>query len=191
MTVTQSINKITEWLNKGVCTKYKFKVPPDMDKHMGDRYEYQEVNPHAFPLFMPPKDKLPPDIKTNIPSITVQLNSGSDDLSAQSREMTITLGISVWNPGTHSQDVFNTDEESDYKSGYDGWMDCWNFLDGILQALESAESIYGLSIGKNISYGPYKQQESIADYYPFWFAYIQFSVITDSLHNVEEEKEIL
>lgn len=196
MTITESLIRISDWLNNGVCTKYKFKVPPEQDKPIGDSYEYEEVNPHAFPVFLPTKDKLPPDIKTNMPSITVQLDTGSDDTSKLSRDLTINLGFSVWNPGVHGLDIYYPkgkapEEPEKYKSGYNGWMDCWNFVDAVLRDLESASSVNGLRITGNIAYGPYKSQDSIPDYYPYWFAYIQFTVQSDILRNVEEYQEFL
>lgn len=80
MTVTDSLIKISSWLNEGVCTKFKFKMPPPEESPIDDRYEYKEVHPHAFPLFVPAKDKLPPEVETNMPSVIVQVVNGEDDM---------------------------------------------------------------------------------------------------------------
>ena len=105
MAVTDSIIKIAEWLNKNVCPNYKFKVPPE-DKVMDDGYEYIEVNPYAFAMFLPTKDKIPPPKRPNMPSMCVQLVSGSDDLTKGNRDMTINIACSCWNPGIHVKDIY-------------------------------------------------------------------------------------
>jgi len=198
MTIVNTICRITDWLNENVCTQVKFKVPPEGGKPVDDDYEYQEVCPHAFPLFLPTKDKLPPSISTNYPSICVQVTNGSDELTTQSRDLNISLGFSVWNPGVHSNDLYypkgsRPDEPEDYRSGMDGWMDAWNLVDFTIRKLESATSINGIHISRNtpISFGPFKDQESIPDYYPFWFAWVTFSVSSDIVRFNQELEDLL
>ena len=192
MSVTDSVIKIAKWLNNGVCKKFKFKKPPEEGQPVND--EYEEIHPYAFPIFMPARDKLPPGIECNMPSVIVQIMEGEDDIAQGKRELAVNLAISCWNPGTHSKDVYYPnapDMPEKYRSTYDGWMDAWNFTDAILRALESVASIDGIKLQRKISFGTYKEQGSIADYYPLWFAWIRFTIQTDFIRNCEEYEEFL
>lgn len=194
MAVTDSIIKIAEWLNKNVCPNYKFKVPPE-DKIMDDGYEYKEVNPYAFAMFLPTKDKIPPPKRPNMPSMCVQLVSGSDDLTKGNRDMTINIACSCWNPGIHVKDIYFPkdkipDKMPHFEPSYTGWMDAWNMVDGILERLEATNSIDYLQIAREtpVTFGSYKEQESIPDLYPFWFAWVQFKVRSSFIRNNEVEQ---
>lgn len=194
MTITDSVIKIADWMNEGVCKKFKFKKPPEEGSPMNDKYQYEEIHPYAFPVFMPATDKLPPNIKSNVPSVVVQIVSGEDNIVQGKRDITMNLAISCWNPGIHSKDIYYPcvpDVPGKYKSAYDGWMDVWNFTDALLRELESTDYINGMSVQGNISFGPYKEQEVIADYYPFWYAWIQFMVRTDFVRNCENYADLL
>ena len=196
MTVTDSLIKISEWLNEGVCKKFKFKAPPEEGNPIDDKYEYKEVHPHAFPLFVPARDKLPPNVETNMPAVAVQVVNGEDDVVNGQRDLTINLALACWNPGKHSKDIYyphdkRPDEPEKYKSTYSGWMDVWNFTDAILRELESVANIRDMRIQGKVTFGPYKEQNAIADYYPFWFTWIQFAVQADFLRNCAEYNDFL
>lgn len=199
MTIVDSLMKIADWLNENSCRKFKFKVPPDDQREpINDKYAYEKIHPHAFPMYVPTKDKLPPQIRSNMPSVCVQFIQGADDTAGMRREMNINLGISCWNPGIHALDIYypkdsKPSEPEKYKSRQDGWMDAWNFVDDIVRMLGSTNSIDGLEIvrSKNITFGPYKEQEAIPDYYPHWFAWIQFTVKSDFLRNDKETEKFL
>lgn len=196
MTVTDSLIKIADWLNNRVCQKFAFKVPPKEGMPIDDRYEYKEAHPQAFPVFIPAKDKLPPDIEINMPAVAVQVVSGEDDTIASHRDLTFNLALACWNPGRHSKDVYypsgkRPEIPEKYKSTYSGWMDVWNFTDMILRELESVANISGMRIQGNITFGAYKEQESITDYYPLWFTWIQFTVQGNFLRNGEAYNDFL
>ena len=194
MTITDSLIKIADWLNNGICKEFKFKKPADEGDPMNDKYKYEEVNPHAFPVFMPAMDKLPPNVKSNTPSIIVQIVGGEDDTRQNKRDITINLAISCWNPGTHSKDIYYPcipESPEKYKSTYDGWMDVWNFTDAVLRKLESTAHIDGMRVQGNITFGPYKEQEIIADYYPFWYSWIRFTAQSDLIRDCESYRDLL
>ena len=198
MTITDSLIKISDWLNAEVCQKFKFKMEPEANTPINDRWEYKEVHPHAFPFFVPAKDKLPPNVATNIPSVCVQILDGSDDTKENYRDLRINLGISTWNPGIHSKDIYypkgtRPEEPEKYQSGYDGWMDAWNFVDEVVRKLESITAIDGMYLapGTPVAFGPYKEQDAIPDFYPNWFAYIQFTVRSDFIRNNKKIEEYL
>lgn len=197
MTIVDTITGIADWLNTNVCKNIFFKQPPiDARSAIDDNYDYKEVNPVAFPLFVPGKDRLPPNVHSNMPCVCVQLLNGSDSLSQNQRTMSINLGISTWNPGIHQQDIIyplgtKPEELPKYISGCDGWMDAWNFVDSIIHEIESHSDMNNKIFIDNdtpVTYGMYKEQDQIADFYPMWFAYVQFSVRSDFLRNADYEE---
>ena len=129
MTIVQSLEKITDWLQTNVCDKIKLKAPHDDDVKI-----YEEVNPVAHTLFQPGKSKAPPQTKYQIPSVVVQLIDGADDMVKSNTRMKIQLSFMVWNPGKHPQEG-----TKEFTRNADGWKDVWNFVDHALQAIENAE----------------------------------------------------
>ena len=106
MTVVDSLTSISDWLNKEVCSNFKFKSEPLQGKPITDSYEYEEVHPQAFPVMVPARDKLPPNITVNMPSVCVQILDGSDTVVTGKRDININLGIATWNSGVHSKDIY-------------------------------------------------------------------------------------
>lgn len=196
MTIVDSLIRISGWLDEHVCKDLKFKAPPrDTQKPINGKYEYQEVTPKAFPMFMPTNDRLPPGIISSIPSICVQIVTGEDNNIETSRELNLNLGFSCWNPGMHAKDIYypegtRPDEPEAYRSTADGWMDVWNFVDHALRQIEMVTEMDGLEIVQSvpITYGPYKEQDAVPDYYPHWFAWIKLTVRSHYVRNNVEEK---
>lgn len=75
MTLVNSIDKIVSWLTENVCSKITLKLPDDYRNDTG--YDVVMVHPAAFPLYVPGKDRLPPNVAAPIPSVCVQLMEGS------------------------------------------------------------------------------------------------------------------
>ena len=206
MTVVRIIDTITEWVRDTICPQIKLKVPPDSETDATDQgYEYQLVNPAAFSMYVPTKEKLPPDIPSPFPSVCVRFMEGADDLGRYEGNIGIQLCFSAWDPGTHSKDILIpnpdnglefrqwTGEEAEayFKRNGDGWRDVWNMVDIALRELESVTNIGGLVIDRStaVKFGPLTEQEAIADFYPFWFAWLSFSVqypVTRNIRDVEE-----
>ncbi len=198
MAITDSIIRVSEWLNTEVCPGFKLKKAPDNRAPQDAGYQYELVTPHAFPLFVPTKDKLPPGVHTNIPSVCVQIVDGTDNIPESRRDINVNLGISCWNPGVHSKDIFYPkgtapDAPEPYASSYDGWMDAWNFVDAIIRKVESSTSIGGMVLAPDVpvKFGPYKEQDSIPDFYPNWFAYVQFTLREEFVRNNPDIEELL
>lgn len=189
MTIVTTIDSICEWLNANVCPNIKLKKPPKDGTPTNAKYEYELVHPYAFPLYLPTKDKLPPAVETKLPSICVQLEYGND--TTDNREMSISLGFGAWNPGIHPDDWIIPDgteaENADVLSNEaEGWRDLWNFVDYTVTAIEQSTYL-GENVevvrSENIEFGPYKEQDSIVSYYPFWFAYTTFKVRSSLFRN--------
>lgn len=189
MTIVTTIDSICDWLNTKVCPNIELKKPPKDGSATNAKYEYELVHPHAFPLYLPTKDKLPPAVETKLPSICVQLEYGND--TTDNREMSISLGFGAWNPGIHPDDWIIPDgteaENADVLSNEaEGWRDLWNFVDYTVTAIEQSTYL-GENVevvrSENIEFGPYKEQDSIVSYYPFWFAYTTFKVRSSLFRN--------
>jgi len=191
MTIVKTIDQICEWLNENVCPNVSMKKPP-RDREPGDEnYNYELIHPYAFPLYLPTKDKLPPNVEATFPSICVQLQYGTD--SQSNREINISLGFSGWNPGIHPSDWITPEgSENPYSevlsNEAEGWRDLWNFVDKTVTAIEQTcylgENVEVMT--DNIEFGPYKEQEAIPNYYPFWFAYCEFKVRSTILRNNQD-----
>lgn len=217
MSIVNTVTKLTEWLNDNVCKDVQLKKPTADKQAMDDSYLYELVTPVAFPLFVPAKDRLPPNVVTDMPSVCVQILDGETDILEHKNDININLGFSVWNPGIHEKDIFfdgdvgkynefissyfptlndkvnNTSKLSKFRRTATGWMDVWNFIDKTIRELEQVDNIDGIQIVKNvpIKYGPYKDQDAIPDYYPFWFAWVRFTVREGVIRHNEIYDEFL
>ena len=203
MSIVNSIEVIKDWLTENVCQLVKLKLPDDNATDAS--YPYKLVNPAAFALFVPTKDRMPPKVAAPIPSVCVQLVSGSDDTIKSSRGTKIRLLFSAWDPGYHGPDIFkpkgndayiqqyNEEATTAFEKNSEGWRDAWNFVDIALRAVESVTNIGGCVIDRNtpIMFGPLTEQESIPDLYPFWFAWISFRVKYPLMRNIEEVQKYL
>ena len=60
----------------------------------------------------------------------------------------------------------------------EGWRDAWNFVDTALRLIENAEYLGDLRVikEKGITFGPVTEQDAVPDFYPYWFAWAEFSV---------------
>lgn len=193
MTLVQSIDKVVDWLGENVCPKITLKLPDDYknDKSYGVEF----VNPAAFPLYVPGKDRLPPSVPAPIPSVCVQLMEGSDDLLKKQRKFQIRLCLACWNPGTHGLEVLHPRKNENTLAGYsyytakgeaaktytrnmEGWRDSFNFADIVLREIEGTEYIAGHRLVKEdgIKFGLFTEEGNIWDYYPYWHNWITFTL---------------
>lgn len=193
MTLVQSIDRVVEWLRANVCNQITLKLPNDDVNDAG--YGVQYVNPAAFPLYVPGKDRLPPSVPAPIPSVCVQLMEGEDNLTDKKRKLNVRLCLACWNPGEHGEGMFyprknegapfgysyyNKDDESakTYARNMEGWRDSFNFADLVLRELEGTEYIEGLRLVKEsgVKFGLFTEEGNIWDYYPYWHSWITFTL---------------
>ena len=188
MAIVDDLNKIREWLQAEVCDKIKLKMPKD-EKNDGG-YAYELVNPAAFVLFTPTKDRLPPNVKAPIPSICIRFTEGVHNPREGVNKMGLMLNFCTWNPGTHRQDNFIPKEEgagikgynvsatAEYKRNSEGWQDVYNFIDFTLRKLEKSEFVADMRIvaEEGIKYGMTWVKDGLDDFYPYWLGWISFSV---------------
>ena len=208
MSVAKILDKVTDWVKVNICTKVELKMPPSDENAPTDAgWEDKRVNPAAFTMYVPTKEKLPPSIPSPFPSVCVRFIKGADDLSTRKGSIGIQLCFSAWNPGTHGRDVMVPDpdncmsskrwtgkEADDYfvRNG-DGWRDVWAMVDIALAEIESVSNIDGLVIDPSvpIEFGPLTEQEAIPDYYPFWFAWVSFSILYPIARKIREVDDML
>lgn len=64
-----------------------------------------------------------------------------------------------------------------FEKNGEGWRDAWNFVDTALRMIENAEYIGPLRVMKEdgITFGPVSEQDAVPDFYPYWFAWVEFS----------------
>lgn len=190
MSIVNSIEVVRDWLTNNVCPLVKLKLPDDNATDAS--YPYKLVNPAAFSLYVPSKDRTPPKVAAPIPSVCVQLVQGDDNMIASTRGIKIRMCFSAWDPGYHGPDIYQSAgvgsgiyiqqynaAANDYfvKNG-EGWRDAWNFVDTTLRMVENSEYLGDLRVMKEqgITFGPVTEQDAIPDFYPYWFAWAEFSV---------------
>lgn len=203
MSVVHIIDTLTEWAKRNVCEHIKLKMPPPNTDANDSAYSYDEVTPTAFGMYVPTEEKLQPNVHSPFPSLCVRFMTGEDDLSANAGYVDIQFCFSAWDPGLHGPDVFHpngdgsfTRQDSsfvEYERNGDGWRDVWNFVDIALRAVESTTHIGGYAIDQKtpIKFGPLTEQEAIADFYPFWFAWLSFRVNYPLMRYNEDDEEYL
>lgn len=208
MTTTLILDTVTDWARERICSQIKLKVPPEDDADpTGAGYEYKRVNPAAFAMYLPSREKLPPDGPAPVPSVCVQCTDGEDNLSSMQGVMRLQLSFSTWSPGTYGGDVALPNPE-DYMSPKkmpedeakkyfertaEGWRDAWNLVDIALREIESVTNIGGLVIDRQtpIRYGPFTEQKQIIDFYPFWYAWVSFTLQYPIQRNVRGVETLL
>lgn len=205
MTTAEIIDRATAWANAAVCPQIKLKVPPEDHADPSDHdYDPLYASPVAFPMFVPTKDKLPPPVQSSFPSICVRLLDGEDDMAQDMGRANIQLCFSAWNPGTHGSDVLmpNGDDlepwtgpaaNAEFQRNADGWRDVWNMVDIARRAVESVTNIEGMVLDRTIpiKYGPLTEQEAIPDFYPFWFAWMTFSLTYPVIRHIRDCDNLL
>ena len=174
MTVTEGIHALAKWLESEVCPHIKLKVPSN--ERQTAAYDYQLANPSVHKMYAPPA-KLAQQVNREIcPGILVHLVNGRDMPRESARALRFRLLLSVWNPGLHAEDAGA--DAAPFEANADGWNDVWNFMDLLLQRLRNAEQIGGVlrvKAEEGFDYKPYQEDGAIIDFYPFYFAELEFS----------------
>ena len=195
MSIVCLIDTLTEWARHNICEQITLKQPPENTDPNDAGYDYKEVKPAAFPMYIPTSEKLPPNIHSPFPSLCVRFVNGADTLTDNEGGVDVHFCFSAWNPGTHGRDVFHPAGDGsfvrqdvdyeEYERNADGWRDVWNFVDIALRAVESASGIgeYTIDRATPVKFGPLVEQEAVADYYPLWFAWISFRVTYPLMRN--------
>lgn len=193
MTLVETIEGITGWLNENVCSQILLKKQDDEIHDEG--YEMTHIHPTAFPLYVPGEEGLPPGVSAPVPCICVQPLIGKDDTIKRQRKMEIQLTLICWNPGEHGNELYEkrgpsedltrfgflrkTQEAQSYVRNLEGWRDIVNFTDLTVRTLEGARIINGQRIldEDGIEFGMFHDENgAVWDFYPQWMMYVKFAL---------------
>lgn len=207
MSIVKSMDTIAKWAEKEICGSVKLKKPPAMDEPTDELYDYERVTPACFPMYVPNEMQRDewntPAIKSPFPSLFVQIQSG--EVKGKENKMEVLFWFSTWETGTHGKDILEPAVENGrkwkewddakakeyFETKYEGWRDAWNWVDLAIHKLRATAHIGGVELVKSdpIKFGPAKEKEDIVDTYPFWFAWIRFSIretITTRIDGIED-----
>ena len=170
MAIIKQLDKIKNWLESEICPQFKFKQAND--DNLDATYDYELVNPNVFILYVPPKELI--GEANRVPSICIQFEEGHESLTNPSGVLNIRLQFATFNPGKHYE--YGVDRAFDVN--IEGWRDVWNFIDYIMKQLRSVELIDDIRILKEngIKCGPISDQGQIPNFYPYYFAWVSFSI---------------
>lgn len=207
MTVTTTIDRVTEWVKENICDPVKLKEPPDNDAANDENYEYRRITPACYSLFLPGEEKTAPPFTPQTPSVCVKVLSGKTDLTKNEMTVDFELSFCGWDPGVYGKDVILADknepmifrewkgEEADnyFKIDGQGWRDLWNWIDTGLHALYNTTELNGITVDRSapITFGPYADEESIIDIYPYWIGWIGFKTKMPIAKNIRKIEELL
>lgn len=189
-TIVTAIDAVTAWVEKNVCSRVKLKKPPANENEANDAgYDYELVEPSAHAMYVPTQDKAAIADKLPIPSVCVRVTDGSCDYAGGECTIDFELIFATWDGGTHGRDMFDPVGNNIFvqRSGaaaktFDrnggGWRDAWNLIDTALRELGRTTLIADLTVDKTVpvKFSPLKEQNSIPDFYPYWFSVLTFTV---------------
>lgn len=181
MVLTQTIEDIAEWIQENICSQIKL-LKPD-DEQMGRGYAPEYVHPIAFPMYIPAKDCLPPDVEQKLPAICIQLIDGNDDMTKYEETLHIRLAFAVWRPGTYrtveiTEENENKSTTMEFIKGVDGWKDIWNFVERAKRIIQKNMYIKGMRVDRKepMKFGFFTNDETMVNAYPEWYAWLSFTV---------------
>ena len=106
MSVVNIIDRVTDWAQKSICDKIKLKMPPEDELAPADvDYDHNLVTPAAFAMYVPTKDKLPPNVLSPIPSLCVRCREGEESLVSNKGTINMEMCFAAYNPGIYGADI--------------------------------------------------------------------------------------
>lgn len=185
MAVVKQLDKIKAWLEAEICPQFKFKQADD--ENVDATYPYELVNPNVFILYVPPKELI--GEANRVPSICIQFEDSNESMAKSSGVLNLRLYFATFNPGEHSE--YGVDRVFDVNT--EGWRDVWNLVDYIMRKLRDTELIDDLRIVKEngIHYGPASDGGAIPNFYPYYYAWMTFSVEYGILSSKAQIKDLL
>ena len=167
MTIINILDEVRDWLEKEVCEAFTFKKDPGKEEAIDASYNYELVKPKAFTLYPPFDEKFP--------SVIVQFGNGVQSKFDESGELKLRFLFATWNPGSHHK--YGVDPT--FEMNVEGWRDVWNFIDYTLRKVTNTNSIserIRIKHEDKITFGPMAENETIPNYYPYWCAWIEFTI---------------
>lgn len=167
MTIINILDEVRNWLDSEVCENFKFKKDPGKEEATDAGYNYELVKPKAFTLYPPFDEKFP--------SVTVQFSNGVQSKIDGSGELKLRFLFATWNSGLHHKD----NGEPAFILNTEGWRDVWNFINYTLRKVTNTNSIspkIRIKHEDKINFGPMAENETIPSYWPYWCAWIEFTI---------------
>ena len=167
MTIINILDEVKIWLENEICENFTFKKDPGKEEAIDAGYEHELVKPKAFILYPPFDEKFP--------SVTVQFGNGIQSKFEESGELKLRFLFATWNPGLH----YKEGEKPAFQLNVEGWRDTWNFIDYTLRKVRNTNSIGSkirIKHEDKISFGPMAENETLPNYYPYWCAWIEFTI---------------
>ena len=164
MALINILESIRDLLNKEVCCDYQFKNEPPENRSNAEDYNYSLVHPQAYIWYVPPEGRTP--------SVTIQFTEGQMKRFEKEGSAKVKLLFATWDTGMHGNNKH-------FEINQEGWRDVWVFISGTLRKMRNTTFL-----GKNIrirhedgiKFGTISENEMLPNYYPFWCAYIEFSI---------------
>lgn len=168
MGIVAALKEVQTFINENICSNLTFKRPPNTEGLDAREYDYELVQPKAYLMYPPEQEKFP--------SITIQVIDGEADRVKTSGEMKIRLLFATWGNGQHFK---NKNGAPEFNIDSEGWYDAWNLLDKALMILNHT-TYFGekvrLKHEDKIQFGSMKEENIIANYYPYWFAWLTCTI---------------
>lgn len=206
MNTVAAIHTVMNFLEDKVCPYVQFLVPSKDD---AKEYIEQYAHPKVFAFFEPAKGRVPNGVLYTTPNVAVQLQSGSDDVDANEQFYNFVLAFSIWRPGDYNklkevelespgileeEEVkisYKAEKERSYIRNEDGWKDVYHFLDETKNAIIYDGQIGNLKLKTSvpIKYGPYSKDGAIVDFYPYYHAWMSFTlqeIVTPVSRNIDK-----
>ena len=170
MAVVKQLDKIKAWLEAEICPQFKFKQADD--ENVDATYPYKLVNPNVFILYVPPKELI--GEANRVPSVCIQFDEGNESMASASGVLNLRLQFATFNPGGH----YEKGVDRTFDANTEGWRDVWSLVDYIMKKLRDTELIEDMRVLKEngIHYGPASDQGAIPNFYPYYYAWVSFSV---------------
>lgn len=167
MTVINILDEVRNWLENEICENFTFKKDPGKEEAIDANYVHELVKPKAFILYPPFDEKFP--------SVTIQFGNGIQSKLEESGELKLRFLFATWNPGLH----FNYGVDPSFEMNTEGWRDVWNFIDYTMRKITNTNSIGSkirIKHEDKITFGPMAENETLPNYYPYWCAWIEFTI---------------
>lgn len=183
MAIITILDELKDWLDKNICCNYQFKKEPSMEDANDENYPYALINPKAYIMYVPTGAKTP--------SVTIQIPNGEIGRFEKTGTATVRLLFATWDTGKH---IENTKGVKSFEISQEGWHDVFNFVNGTLRMLKNS-TLLGEHIRikheDKIQFGQMSEKETMPNYYPYWCAWIEFTIQYGSNSTDSDLQEVI
>jgi hypothetical protein len=181
MSIVKILEEVQSFIDENICAEFTFKVPPSVEDKDTRDYEYQMARPKTFIMYPPLSEKFP--------SVTIQVDDGETDRNEGSGEVKLRFLFATWSNGKHYSDGGPM-----FEANTDGWHDAWNFLDRAIDVLSHTTHMgehVRIKHENKLQFGGMKEEKVLANYYPYWFAWLTCTVEYGQISSNEDVNELI